>query len=99
MFWRLTLPLSKPALIITFVLEFQASWTDLLKPLVYLRDETLFTLPRGLKAVLDQFGQGGERQWEIVLAANVIATLPMIILFILVGRWITQGIAFSGSKE
>ncbi|MEJ7706673.1 MAG: carbohydrate ABC transporter permease [Nocardioidaceae bacterium] len=99
LFFRIAVPMARPALLITFVLEFQASWTDLLKPLVYLRDEPLFTLPRGLKAVLDQFGQGGEMKWEIVLAANVVATLPMVVLFIAVGRWITQGISFSGSKD
>jgi multiple sugar transport system permease protein len=99
LFWRITVPLSKPALLITFIFEFQASWMDLLKPLVYLREEALFTLPRGLKAVLDQFGQGGERQWEIVLAANVVATIPMVILFIVAGRWITQGITFSGRED
>lgn len=99
LFFRIAVPLSKPALLITFIFEFQASWTDLLKPLVYLRDEELFTLPRGLKAVLDQFGQGGEREWEIVLAANVIATLPMVVLFIVAGRWVTKGISLTGSKE
>jgi multiple sugar transport system permease protein len=99
LFWRLALPLSKPALLITFVFEFQASWVDLMKPLVYLREPALFTLPRGLKAVLDQFGQGGERQWEIVLAANVVATLPMLLLFILAGRYFTRGISLSADKE
>lgn len=98
-FWRIAVPLSRPALLITFVFEFQASWVDLLKPLVYLREESLFTLPRGLKAVLDQFGQGGKREWEIVLAANVIATLPMILLFLRVGRHLTRGISLTGGKD
>ncbi|MDQ3274912.1 MAG: carbohydrate ABC transporter permease [Actinomycetota bacterium] len=99
LFWRIAVPLSKPALLIAFIFEFQASWTDLLKPLVYLRDPELFTLPRGLKAVLDQFGQGGERQWEIVLAANVVATLPMLLLFVVAGRYFVRGISLTGSKE
>jgi multiple sugar transport system permease protein len=99
LFWRMALPLSKPALLITFVFEFQASWVDLMKPLVYLRDPQLYTLPLGLKTVLDQFGQGGERQWEIVLAANVVATLPMLLLFIVAGRYFTRGITLSADKE
>ena len=49
--------------------------------------------------MLDQFGQGGELKWEFVLAANVIATLPMVLLFILAGRYIMQGIAITGEKE
>lgn len=98
-FRRIALPLSRPALLMTFLFEFQASWTDLMRPLVYLRDPELFTLPRGLKAVLDQFGQGGEREWEIVLAANVVATVPMLVLLVVFGRYLTRGIAFTGSKE
>jgi len=98
-FRKVALPLSRPALLMTFLFEFQASWTDLMRPLVYLRDPGLFTLPRGLKAVLDQFGQGGEREWEIVLAANVVATVPMLVLLVLFGRYLTRGIAFTGSKE
>ena len=87
------MPLSKPALIIAFVFELRASWTDLVKPLVYLQDPELFTLPRGLKAVLDQFGQGGEGQWEVILAASVIATIPMLVVFLIAQRYFVQGIS------
>jgi multiple sugar transport system permease protein len=96
LFWRMAVPLSKPALIIAFVFELRASWTDLVKPLVYLQDPELFTLPRGLKAVLDQFGQGGEGEWEVVLAASVIATIPMLIVFLVAQRYFVQGIATTG---
>ena len=99
LFWRIVVPMSKPALAITFIFELQASWVDLMRPLVYLRDPELFTLPRGLKAVLDQFGQGGELKWELVLAANVVSTLPMVLLFIVAGRYVMQGIAITGEKE
>jgi multiple sugar transport system permease protein len=47
LFRRIALPLTTPALIVTFILEFRASWTDLMRPLIYLRDGSLFTLPRG----------------------------------------------------
>jgi multiple sugar transport system permease protein len=96
LFWRIALPLSKPALIITFVFELRSSWTDLVKPLVYLQDPKLYTLPRGLKAVLDQFGKGGESQWEVVLAASVIATIPMVVVFLVAQRYFVQGISSTG---
>jgi multiple sugar transport system permease protein len=96
LFRRIALPLAKPALIITFVFELKASWTDLMGPLIYLQDPKLFTLPRGLKAILDQFGQGGDPKWEIVLAASAIATLPMILIFFLGQRYFVQGIATTG---
>jgi multiple sugar transport system permease protein len=58
----------------------------------------LFTLPRGLKVILDQGGQGGEGQWEVVLAASVIATLAMLIIFFLGQRYFVEGIATIGRK-
>ena len=93
MFWRIALPLCRPALIVAFVFELRASWSELLKPLIYLRDPNLFTLPRGLKAIVDQFGQGGEAKWEIVLAGSAITALPMIIAFFLCQRYVVEGIA------
>jgi multiple sugar transport system permease protein len=98
MFWRIAVPLSKPALIVTFIFEVKASWSDLLKPLIYLRDPALFTLPRGLKAISDQFGQSGEQQWEIVLAGGVITTVPLIIVFFLAQRYFIDGISTQGRK-
>jgi multiple sugar transport system permease protein len=85
-------------LIVNFIFEFRASWTDLMRPLIYLRDGSLFTLPRGLKVILDQFGQGGEGQWEVVLAASVIATLPMLVIFFIGQRYFVEGIATTGRK-
>ncbi len=98
LFWRIAVPLCKPALIVTFVFELKASWSDLLKPLIYLRDVDLFTLPRGLKAISDRFGQAGEQQWEIVLAGSVITVLPMVIVFFLAQRHFIHGIATQGRK-
>ncbi|GAA4573810.1 carbohydrate ABC transporter permease [Micromonospora coerulea] len=98
LFRRIALPLSRPALAIVFVFEIQASWDDLLRPLIYLQDTSLFTIPRGLKSVIDTFGQGGEQHWEIIMAASLIATLPMIIIFAVAQRHIIDGIATQGRK-
>lgn len=98
MFWSLALPLCRPALVVVFVFEVQASWTDLLKPLIYLQTPSLYTIPRGLKAVVDQFGQGGEYHWEIVMAASLIATVPMIIIFAFAQRFFIDGVATTGRK-
>jgi multiple sugar transport system permease protein len=97
-FSRIALPLTKPALIVVGLFEFQAAWTDLMRPLIYLRDSDTFTVPRGLKSLLDQFGFGGEWHWEIIITASVITTVPMIILFFLGQRHFVQGIATTGSK-
>jgi multiple sugar transport system permease protein len=98
MWWQIALPLTRTALIVVFIFEFKASWVDLFKPLIYLQNTALFTMPRGLKAVLDQFGQGGEMQWEVVLAASVIVTIPMILIFFFGQKYFMDGIATTGLK-
>ncbi len=98
-FARIAAPLCKPALIVTLIFEFQASWTNLMSALIYLRDSSTFTVPRGLKALLDQFGFGGNWNWEIVVTASVITTVPMIILFFVAQRHFVEGIATTGAKN
>lgn len=97
-FTRIALPLVKPALVVTLLFEFQAAWTDLMRPLIYLRDSSTFTIPRGLKSLLDQFGFGGEWHWEIVVTASVIATVPMIVIFFIGQRYFIEGVATTGTK-
>lgn len=98
-FWRMAVPLTKPAIIVTLLFEFQAAWTDLMRPLIYLRDSSTFTIPRGLKAMLDQFGFGGEWHWEVVVTASVITTVPMIVIFFLGQKHFIEGMATTGSKN
>jgi len=97
-FWRIALPLSRPALAVTAVFEVQAVWTDLMRALIYLRDSATFTVPRGLKALVDNFGFGGEWHWEILITASVITTIPMIVLFFVGQRHIIEGVAAGGLK-
>jgi multiple sugar transport system permease protein len=100
MFRRIALPLARPALIVVFVFEVQAKWFDLMDPLIYLRDQALFTLPLGLKTIFDQFGLGGggEQQWQVIMAGTVLTVLPMIILFAIFQRYFVSGIATQGRK-
>jgi multiple sugar transport system permease protein len=97
-FWHIALPLTRPALVVTALFEFQAAWTDLMRPLIYLRDSDTFTVPRGLKSLVDQFGFGGEMHWELIVTASVITPLPMIIVFLVGQKQIVEGIATTGSK-
>jgi multiple sugar transport system permease protein len=100
MFWRIAAPLARPAMIVAFVFEFKASWTDLMKPLIYLREDSDFTIPRGLKALLDLYGPsgGGHGDYQVVIAGTVLATIPMIIVFFLGQRYFVEGIATQGRK-
>jgi len=98
MWWTIAMPLTMPALIVVFVFELKAAWTDLFKPLIFLQDPALYTLSRGLKAVIDNPSIGGAKEWELLAAAGVITTIPMIVVFFLGQRYFIEGIATTGSK-
>ncbi|HZS23552.1 MAG TPA: carbohydrate ABC transporter permease [Gaiellaceae bacterium] len=100
MFWRIALPLAKPALIVTALFEFKAKWTDLMTPLIYLRSDSQFTIPRGLFALLGQWSPqaGGNGDYEWLMAAMVLSTLPMIIIFFFAQRYFIEGISLQGRK-
>jgi multiple sugar transport system permease protein len=100
MFWRIAAPLARPAMIVTFVFEFKASWTELQKALIYLRADHTFTVPRWLKVLLDLYGPsaGGQGDYQVIIAGTVLATLPMIIIFFLGQRYFVEGIATQGRK-
>ena len=97
MWWSVALPLTRAALIVVFIFELKAAWTDLVKPLIFLRDRDLFTLPLGLKSVIDNPSIGGERHFELLAVGGVIVTVPMIIIFFLGQRYFLEGIATTGS--
>lgn len=94
-FWRVAVPLCRPAIVLTLLFEVQAAWTNLMGPLIYLRDEALYTIPLGLKILLDRFVGSGNFQWEVVVTASVITTLPMVLLFFLGQRSFTEGVSTS----
>jgi len=98
LFWRIALPLCRPALIIVFIFELQASWSDLLKPLIYLQSEEYYTMPRGLKQIVDGFALSGEYHWEIAMAATLVATLPMIVVFAVGQRYFMEGLATTAKQ-
>jgi Binding-protein-dependent transport system inner membrane component len=100
MFRRIALPLAKPALIMTFIFEIQAKWFDLMTPLIYLRDQAAFTVPLGLKVLLDRFnaGGGGEGDYQVIMAGTLLLVLPMVILFAAFQKYFVRGIAVQGRR-
>lgn len=96
-YWQIMLPLVRPALLTVAIFEFQAKWNDFMGPLIYIQRSELRTLPLGLQLFVQQQGFGQFR-WELLFAASVLVTLPMIILFFLAQRHFIQGIATTGLK-
>lgn len=93
-FRRVILPLSKPVLSAIVLFQFMYSWNDFLGPLIYLRDEEMFTLSLGLQ----QFTSIHGLEWSLLMAASVMVTLPVILLFLLTQRFFIEGISMTGVK-
>ena len=94
LFWRIGLPLSKPAIATVAVFQFVTTWNDFSGPLLYLNDPDKFPLAYGLERFVSAYGD----QTHLLLAASVMFTLPMILLFFLAQRTFIQGIRTSGLK-
>jgi multiple sugar transport system permease protein len=100
MFRRIALPLAKPALIVTFIFEIQAKWFDLMTPLIYLRDQALFTAPLGMKILFDRYNAvgGGQGDYQVIMAGTLLLVIPMVILFAAFQKYFIRGIAVQGRK-
>ena len=93
-FWRIILPLVKPALGIIAVFTFMREWRDFLGPLIYLSSETKYTLALGLNAVRHVYFV----EMNYLLAASVVVMIPPVLVFFIAQRYFIQGIVFSGVK-
>jgi multiple sugar transport system permease protein len=94
-FWRIVLPLAKPALAVVALFAFMAVWNDFLGPLVYLQRPEQFTLALGLQNFQSK---AGGTQWHLLMAASVLVILPVLLLFFLAQRTFIEGIATTGTK-
>jgi multiple sugar transport system permease protein len=94
-FWRIILPLSKPALAAVVVFAFVFTWNDFLGPLIYLQTEPHYTLALGLKL----FSDIHIARWSLIMAASVITLIPVLIVFFLAQRYFVEGIVLTGVKE
>jgi multiple sugar transport system permease protein len=94
-FWRIILPLARPALTVVALFTFLWAWNDFLAPLVYLQRPEQYTLSLGLQTFQSQHG-GTEVHYLMAAAAMVIA--PVILLFFLAQKTFIQGIATTGMK-
>ena len=94
--WRVVLPLSKPALAVVAILAFEQSWSDFLSPLLYLNDRSLYTLPLGLYSLIS--GDDVAANWHLVMAATVTMILPVVVIFALAQRFFVRGVTMTGLK-
>ncbi|MFD0671025.1 carbohydrate ABC transporter permease [Cohnella sp. GCM10027633] len=93
-FWRIYLPLTKPALATLGIFTFQAGWNSFLWPMIVLNDPQKHTIQMGLQA----FSFNYQTDYGPMMAGALVAILPILILFVLLQKYFIQGIAFSGVK-
>jgi multiple sugar transport system permease protein len=94
-FWRIVLPLMRPALAVTAVFTFIWTWNDFLSPLLYLTDRENFTVPVALNAFIDSTGATA---WGAMFAMSVLSLIPLFVVFLIAQKQLVQGIATTGLK-
>lgn len=94
-YWRIIMPLAKPAVIMVVIFVFNGTWNEFLLPLIYLHSPENFTLALGLR----MFQGEASTSWHLLMAASILTMLPVLVLFFVAQRYFMQGIVFTGVKS
>lgn len=92
--WKIMLPLSKPALSTLTIFTFVNTWNDFLGPMIYLTKTELKTIQIGLRMFISQYSA----EYGLIMAASVVVLIPVLIVFLSLQRFFVEGIASSGLK-
>jgi len=93
-FTRVILPLAAPALVITALFAFMTAWSEYLVAAQILQDSTLWTLPLGLKS----FESNMSTEWGLYGASSIIVTIPVVVLFLMLSRYLISGLTLGSVK-
>ncbi|NEJ69856.1 ABC transporter permease subunit [Rhizobium phaseoli] len=91
---RIMLPLSKPALSTLTIFTFVTTWNDFLGPMIYLTKTELKTVQIGLRMFISQYSA----EYGLIMAASVVALIPVLVVFLVLQRFFVEGIASTGLK-
>ena len=91
---RIMLPLSKPAISTLIIFTFVSTWNDFLGPLIYLTETELKTIQIGLRMFISQYSA----EYGLIMAASVIALIPVLVVFLCLQKYFVQGVASAGLK-
>ncbi len=95
-FWRVILPLSKPALATVALLQFAGTWNDFLGPLLFSNHQEQYTLAVGLQ---NYHQQHGGTPWNLVMAFSMMVVAPVLALYVFARRYFVEGVGTQGLKE
>lgn len=93
-FYKIILPMSTPALVITGLFSFMSSWSEYLVAAITLQDPELYTLPLGLKS----FQASLATQWGLYAAGALVVSIPVVILFIMISKYLVSGLTVGSVK-
>ena len=93
-FYQIILPLASPALVITALFSFMSAWTEYVVAAQILQDTHMWTLPLGLKSFESNMGS----EWGLYGAASLIVTIPVVILFLSLSKWLVSGLTLGSVK-
>jgi multiple sugar transport system permease protein len=96
-YWRVVMPLARPALATLIAYTFIWTFTDFQGPLVYLKDRDLWTLALGMQGYARRYGATGTAMGALMAGATLY-TLPMIVIFFVAQKRLIQGIVTTGFK-
>jgi ABC-type glycerol-3-phosphate transport system permease component len=96
-FWQIVMPLVRPAWITLIIFSFIGTWNDFFTPLIFTRSEQMKTLPLIMSSIGG--GPGVVARSGAVAAASLIITLPTLIIFLLLQRYVMRTMAYSGIKS
>lgn len=94
-YWRIIMPLARPAVLIVVIFVFNGVWNEFLLPLIYLQSQEKFTLALGLRMFQGEMSTS----WHLLMAASLLTMLPVLILFFAAQKYFMQGIVFTGVKQ
>jgi ABC-type glycerol-3-phosphate transport system permease component len=98
LFLRIIVPLSAPALAVLAVFTFNATWNDFFTPLLYIQKQSLLTVAQVVAGLGAAAGVGQLPRYDLLMAASVLTSLPMALLFFLFQRQFIQGVVITGVK-
>ncbi len=93
-YYKIMLPLAKPALSTLTIFTFVGVWNDFMGPLIYINSEAKKTIQVGLRMFISQYSA----EYSLIMAASLIALIPVLIIFLALQRFFVEGVASSGLK-
>ncbi len=94
-FWRVILPLAVPGLVITALFSFMTAWSEYIVAAQVLQDREMYTLPLGIKS----FQASMSTEWGLYAAASILVSVPVVVVFLVLSKYLVSGMTLGAVKE